>query len=213
MIHWCNPPLSSTRFFGSLSPALGGLCLLKLDNQLWQQRVAGVVTMRPSAAAPSSDSLWDQQASQSCPGESRGRAAKITSLFSALACKSKLTPSVVSSRATSCARLTKGTEMDCTHTVSGESGPWNTDSEIMEQFRSALDMEGASNYPSNKQMSVHRRQQHYTAVERRLTRGAARQLLYSRGSNLGGFSAAMMVSVGAGNAGWRQPPSRLAYDW
>lgn len=47
------------------------------------KRVAGVVTMRLSAAAPSSDSLRDQRrASRSCPGESRGRAAKITSLFS-----------------------------------------------------------------------------------------------------------------------------------
>lgn len=74
----------------------------------------------------------------------------------------------------------------------------------MEQFRSALDMEGVSNYPSNKQMSVHRRQQHHAAVERRLTQGAVHRLLYSRGSNLGGFSAAMMVRAGVGDAGWRQ---------
>lgn len=65
-------------------------------------------------------------------------------------------------------------------------------------------MEGVSNYPSNKQMSVHRRQQHHAAVQRRLTQGAVHRLLYSRGSNLGGFSAAMMVSAGAGDAGWRQ---------
>lgn len=62
-------------------------------------------------------------------------------------------------------------------------------------------MKGVSNYPSNKQMSAQETATPRSHVEMAHSPDAVHPLLYSRGSNLGGFSAAMMVSVGGGDAG------------